>query len=174
MAQTDSKRSEQREKDRVSHQESWAWWQAKVGTSRGIDFNNCWNLMHHLDELGQYDGDLDKYFGDINKNPSKAILLLYLNSGYGRFDLHKEFDQNYVGEDVDIDRINKEIKEEVLDEEELYKLLEHFFMEHSFMDNQFFSCSACGIREMRPGNEKCADNKKLQMMPLSDLSFMTS
>ena len=66
----------------------------------GINFKNCWNIsgeafMHHLDELAKND-DLGKFFSDIECNPSKQVILYYLNSGYRRFGAHKEFDKKHI------------------------------------------------------------------------------
>ena len=46
--------------------------------------------------------------------------------------------------------ICKEIDDEILNETELYKLLETFFHEHSYTDVKLLSCGACGLREMEP------------------------
>jgi hypothetical protein len=51
-----------------------------------------WNLspeklFSHLDSLDNK--QLIDYFSDIEKNSFKAVLLYYLNSGYGRFQQYK-------------------------------------------------------------------------------------
>ena len=57
-------------------------------------FHDCWNLtedqiLPFLKQKGKNPEELDRYFADIHRNPSKAVLLYYLNSGHGRFQQHK-------------------------------------------------------------------------------------
>jgi hypothetical protein len=126
-------------------------------------------LFTHLDTLDAT--HMDAYFGDIEKNPFKSVLLYYLNSGYGRFQQYKEFDKAWDGKNVATNEICKEIDDEILDETELYKLLETFFHEHSYTDVKLLSCGACGLREMEP-EMKEGNMKNYKNVALSNLSLL--
>jgi len=121
-------------------------------TSEGL--NDCWNLtedhvLQILKEKGEVEGNLDKYFANIDKNPSKAVLLYYLNSGHGWFQQRRQFDKSYDEQEVDVDALCKEIEDEMLDSKELYKLFDTFYKRHSFTENSLWSCGMCGIRELQ-------------------------
>jgi hypothetical protein len=116
---------------------------------------------------GLNDKQLIDYFSDIEKNPFKAVLLYYLNSGYGRFQQYKEFDKAWDKKDIEVDNICNEINDEILDESKLYQLLENFFTHHSYTQATFMSCGACGLQEMDytmkdDGND--ASNRDLENM----------
>ena len=125
-------------------------------------------VLPFLKEKGKNPEELDRYFADIHRNPSKAVLLYYLNSGHGRFQQHKEFDANCRGKDFDIDDLCEEIEAEQLDGDELYNLCERFFAHHSFTDNSLWSCGMCGLRELQ-SKEVAHESKLFKRITLSDL-----
>ena len=136
-------------------------------------FHDCWNLtedqiLPFLKQKGNNPEELDRYFADIHRNPSKAVLLYYLNSGHGRFQQHKEFDANCRGKDFDIDDLCEEIEAEQLDGEELHNLCERFFARHSFTDNSLWSCGMCGLRELQ-SKEVAHESKLFKRITLSVL-----
>ena len=92
--------------------------------------------------------ELTEFFKDINCSPMKAALLLYLNSGYGRFDQYKEFDANLHNTDINVESICEEVKDEALNDKEMFDLIQSFFESHSFTEGNLYSCGLCGIREM--------------------------
>ena len=91
---------------------------------------------------------LNAFFKDIDVSPSKACLLLYLNSGLGRFDQYKEFDGNMNNRSIDVDGICKEVKEEILKDKEMYHLIKSFDNLHSYTDGNLYACGLCGLREI--------------------------
>ena len=135
--------------------------------------HDCWNLnedqvLRLLKEKGNSPEELDEYFSDIHKNPSKAVLLYYLNSGHGRFQQHKEFDKNHDEGEFDVDELCKEIEDEQLDEKEMFALFERFFARHSFTENSLWSCGMCGLRELQ-SKEVAHESKLFRRITLSEL-----
>ena len=101
---------------------------------------------------GQNSIDLDKmnqFFFDMDDDPSKAALLWYLNSGYGRFQAHKEYDKSHNCEEVDQQAIVKEIANESMTNKERAERVKKYFCHHANGVN-LFACGICGIREMGP------------------------
>ena len=105
------------------------------------------------------------FFKDIDRSPLKACLLLYLNSGYGRFDQYKEFDANMNATNVDVDGICKEIQDEVLNDKEMYELINTFHKQHSYTEGNLYSCGLCGIRHMEVPNRVSFALKDLNTIP---------
>jgi DNA polymerase III delta prime subunit len=90
--------------------------------------------------------DAKKAFSGIQQNPSLAVLLFYLNSGYYRFDQHKDYSKSTHEKDINVERIISEIDAEVLTEEETSEKLKSFFSCHSTLDCKLMSCGSCGLR----------------------------
>jgi hypothetical protein len=94
-------------------------------------------------------GSIDKFFSHIESNPLIAVLLWYLNAGYGRFDSFQEFDQTCHNKEIDVPKICEEINQEVLTNTELSMMLDTFFQSHSYIEGDFISCGACGLRQQQ-------------------------
>ena len=155
-----------REKTRQANQA-----QRSEEVSGGV--HNCWTLTRDQVEtiLAEKDaeGSLDTYFADMCSNPSKAVLLYYLNSGYCRFDLVREFDGLSAGETVNIEKLRNEICDECLTENELQGLMTNFHKSHSFVDDHLWGCATCGLREMEQ-REGCPTRKKHRRVELAAMS----
>lgn len=102
-----------------------------------------------LRRMLEEDGTGQEVFADMSGNPSKAVLLHYLNSGLFGFGRWKEYSYEYAGQIMD-EQSRSELCEEILDEkltdEELKALLERFFKCHSYIEGRLPSCGSCGIR----------------------------
>ena len=89
-----------------------------------------------------------EYFSDIDRNPSKAVLLHHLNSGCARFQQDRAFDSNFVGSPVPVDMLCREIEREILDEKQLHETMSLFFKEHSYTEGKLLGCGMCRIRSI--------------------------
>ena len=84
--------------------------------------------------------DLDKinqFLFDMDDDPSKAALLWYLNSGYGRFQADKEYDKSHNCEEVDQQAIVKEIANESMTNQERAGRVKEYFHHHANGFNLF-------------------------------------
>jgi hypothetical protein len=98
-----------------------------------------------LDFLKNSD-DPDKLFGDIQKNPEKAVLPHCLSSGSLRFDQCKDHGNEWDDKTIDLDRVEEEIKDEQLSPAETGQLIKEWFERHSHADERLMSCGSCGVR----------------------------
>ena len=99
-------------------------------------------LDFHLKREGE------TFFDDFPESLVKAILLFYVNSGLFRFEQWKDYSSKWDEKDIDVDKLRKEIEEEMMSDKELMEMLKKFFMCHSYTDDKLVSCGACGLREM--------------------------
>jgi hypothetical protein len=107
----------------------------------------------------------DSFFNDLIKSPTKATLLFYVNSGFLRFQQYKDFNKRWDGQEVDVEALLQEIKEEELLDDELQELASLFLMCHSFTQSDSPACACCGLRQ----SEKPADPViHYERVPLSD------
>ena len=100
------------------------------------------------EELQEKLDNEDGYFDDFNTSIEKAVLLFYANSGLFRFDQYKDYTAGCDGIDIDVDKIDGELKDEVLTDKELQDLVMEFYTCHSYTAEKLVSCGACGIRKM--------------------------
>ena len=86
------------------------------------------------------------HFWDACKSPLKALLLLQMNSGCGKFGEWKSHSKEHDGKAINIDEIIAELEEEKLSDEELTRLFEEWSTLHPGMPEQLLGCCACGLR----------------------------
>ena len=97
----------------------------------------------------------EEFFKDFNCSLAKSLLLFYVNSGLFRFDQYKDYCAKFDGEDIDQEKVGREIMEELLTDEELEAMLRKFAEDHTYTNANLMSCGACGIREFeRPAGPK--------------------
>lgn len=84
----------------------------------------------------QENEDKEKLFGNTQHNLAEAVLLWHMNAGCMRFDQHKEHEERFDGEDIDIEKTQQKIEDEELSPEEFGFLIEHCFCHHSFADGK--------------------------------------
>ncbi len=92
----------------------------------------------------------ESLFADLVKNPVKAVLLFYLNSGFFSFQRWKEYCACYANKTMteeDLVQLNEEILQEALNDEELLALLFDYLRRHELSPESLLSCGACGIRQ---------------------------
>jgi len=93
-------------------------------------------------------------FANSQHSPALSLLLFYLNSGHFRFDGYKEYDATCNGSAVDEEEIARQVRDEILTEDELATILQSFLRSHSHTGGEAYGCAACGIRllsrEQRP------------------------
>jgi hypothetical protein len=85
-------------------------------------------------------------FRDSEADLDKAVFLYYLNSGLNLGDYQREFDNAWEGKDVDVDRLCRQIDDEVLSDVDYDHIVREYFGRHSYTDACLFSCAACGYR----------------------------
>jgi len=96
-------------------------------------------------------------FEHFEDEPLLAVILWYLNSGYGCF----------CGvQKTDLEAIRKEIEDEMLTPEEMKKIIERFFRVRSFGGGALLSCGACGLRELMRDDQIAYYEKKLSDLPV--------
>jgi hypothetical protein len=89
----------------------------------------------------------------IEHDPFKAVVMWYLNSGTARYEGLSEFDPSrstWTDEDVQkhFDKIQKEIYEQVMTDEELDEMIQSYLWRRNPGNNRdLLSCGACGIRK---------------------------
>ena len=115
------------------------------------------------DENNNYIGSGESFFDDIIKNPSKSLLLFYLNSGCMRFQEYKNYSEAYNGQPLDMDSLIEEIKNEKVTEEEKKKMIKEFLQEYSYTSAKLPSCGACGIRLFESSYKKSTKFPKLYL-----------
>jgi AAA domain len=86
------------------------------------------------------------YFDDFVKNPSKAVLLYYVNSGLFRFQEYKEYGTQWNGCELDVTALQKEMEDEDLTDKELDRIIKNFLRAHPYTNGRLMSCASCGIR----------------------------
>jgi hypothetical protein len=99
-----------------------------------------------LSVLEHPDCDNAEVFRDSDVDLDKAVFLYYLNSGLNLGDYQREFDDAWEGKDVDVDRLCRQIDDEVLSDVECDRIVREYFGRHSYTDACLFSCAACGYR----------------------------
>jgi hypothetical protein len=103
----------------------------------------------------------DSFFDDLLKSPTKALILLYLNSGLLRFHQYKNYNQRWNGQDVDIESLSEEINQEALTDEELFRLVSKFLRCHSFTSSDAVACGCCGLIQFERLENPSLQYKKL-------------
>jgi hypothetical protein len=94
--------------------------------------------------------DDEALFDDKIHNPSKAVLLHYLNSGCFAFQRWKDYGDDYAGQlmsEADKQLLNEEILSEMLTDRELEQLVNKFLSCHSYNEPRLPSCGACGTHQ---------------------------
>ena len=98
---------------------------------------------------------LDELFSKIDNDIVGAQMLYYLNSGYMRFDQHKEYSKRWQGEAVDERRMCEVMSNEVPSAEELQKLYVSFRETHDFVNSTLRACGTCGTRDFVSDKFRC-------------------
>ena len=88
----------------------------------------------------------DDLFANLQRDPSVAVMLYYLNSGLFRFHQYKEYDPQFDGVPIDEEDLIEEIRKEMLTDGELKHILEEFYTNHSYTKGNLYSCGGCGFR----------------------------
>ncbi|CAJ1966338.1 unnamed protein product [Cylindrotheca closterium] len=87
----------------------------------------------------------------LTNNLDHAILALYVNSGYTRYDEHLGYSFAHSGTVVDTARIAEEVAAEALSEDELQEIIKRYVDAYSFC-SELLACGACGIRQYESDN----------------------
>ena len=119
-------------------------------------FNGIDTTFEALQDILDNDIAGNVLFDDMLKDPTKAILLHYLNSGCFGFQRWKEYSSqfaNTIMSEQDKRALRSEILDEMLTDKETKDILTEFFTCHNYAERRLLSCGACGIREWeRPRN----------------------
>ena len=112
-------------------------------------------------------------FSDVLKNPTKAVLLHYLNSGFFSFQRWKEYcsiyDKSPITEKDKTD-LENETQAQLLSDEELLHLLGTFLKRHSYSEEHLYSCGACGLRQFERTESPCLKYKEFHLDSQPDTS----
>jgi len=91
---------------------------------------------------------LDHKWSDFEKNPTKSLLLWYVNAGCFAFDECKEYSMSFDGKQIDTETLKNEIAEESLSDQELANLIKTFHRYHSYTKGNMYSCACCGYQQL--------------------------
>ena len=109
-----------------------------------------------LQDLLQRDPQGELLFMDRSKNPIKAVLLHYLNSGLFSFQRWKEYCTAYDKTKLspsEKEALRDEILDEKLSDDELHSILDTFLRRHCYTQPNLYSCGACGLRQFERDEE---------------------
>ena len=79
----------------------------------------------------------------ITKSLLDVVLVYYANSGYFRYKEINEYDMNQDGKDIDLEKVERELRDEVLSDAELMNMITDFYSQHNF-EAQLYTCGASG------------------------------
>ena len=110
----------------------------------------CWENLAEPDDLTMPSESQREalFFKDTCSSPAKAVLLFYINSGHFRFDQYKDYCSKYNNEDVDIDRLKQDIRDEQLTDNEYDAIIRRFYKLHPYTNFDIQACSCCGLRQI--------------------------
>ena len=94
-----------------------------------------------------------RVFSDAEKSPATSVMLLYVNSGYLRFEQHKDYDAKFDNQPIDLAKVASDIRAEALSTEDIDGIVRKFYDVHPYVDFTIQGCSSCGIRLI----ERCED-----------------
>lgn len=143
----------------------------KEDSIRAYDIQDLGLTADELTRLLGKDPTGEKLFADVSRNPVKAVLLHYLNSGFFSFQRWKDYCACYDGKELseaDKEDLEKEMQQQVLSDDELYKLLEHFVKCHSYTEDHLYGCAACGIRQWERLQDPCLTYEKVSLDDKTD------
>lgn len=101
------------------------------------------------------------YFDDLLKSPTKAKLLFYMNSGLFRFDQYKDFRSEFVGTNIDTERMCKLVEDEKLSEDEWCAMIKEYFKVHPTTTGNLFACGCCGTKFFERMSKQSVTFRKL-------------